>query len=370
MHGGRLWAFARQQGLPPDAVLDASAGINPLGPPASVLAALQDLPGLLRHYPDDTQEDVRTVLARVFAVPRDSLWCGNGATEVMDQIVLAVRPRRTWVVEPAFSEYARIARRHGSVVKSLPCDADFGVPWTALDDHVQPGDLVIVNNPHNPSGRAWPRAVWEAPVRRWTAAGIQVMVDEAFMDFLVDADRYSAIQWAARIPGLWVVRSATKIFALPGLRFGFGVGHDTAVAALGNLRDPWSVNQLAQVAAAAAYQDADFLAATWQWLAQGRRWAVSTWGRHPHTRLHEGRANYLLVEFPTAEAATAVADGLLAQAILVRRLDAWPGLGPQFLRIALRTPTENRRIWEAASTMLAGMDRPCAKEADDTPSDG
>lgn len=342
-HGGRIHAFARQHQMPWEHVLDASASINPLGPPGSVLAALDPLAPWLRHYPDSEQWAVRHVLADRFGLDPDTIWCGNGATEVLDHLVMVLRPARTWIVEPAFSEYARAAARHGSAVHRVAMAPPFDFPGALLDPGVGAQDLVVLNNPHSPSGRAWPRADWEPWVRRWSARGAWVAVDEAFLDFLDDGQALTALAMTPAHQVL-VIRSATKIYALPGLRFGWGVGPRSLVERLAALRDPWSVNQLAQVAAAQAYQDEAFLQATHRWLAGERPWLADAIGRLPGVRVHPGRANFLLLEWGSAATAQGAAERLAADGILIRSLTEWRGLGARWSRIAVSTRAGDTRL--------------------------
>ncbi len=350
-HGGRIHAFARQHHLPLEQVLYASASINPLGPPASVLAALDPLAPWLRHYPDSDQWVVRRVLASRFGVDPDTIWCGNGATEVLDHMVMALKPARTWLVEPAFSEYARVAARHGSAVQRVVMPPPFDFPGALLDSGVSAHDLVVLNNPHSPSGRAWPRSDWEPFLRRWTARGAWVAVDEAFLDFLPDDQALSALPLTSAGRVL-VIRSATKMFSLPGLRFGFGVGPRDLVERVSALRDPWSVNQLAQVAAVAAYRDDAFLRQTHRWLKDERPGFADALGRLPGVRVHSGRANFLLLEWASETAAQEAADQLAAAGILIRSLAAWRGLGARWSRVAVSTHPNNERLLDRLQTAL------------------
>lgn len=343
---------ARLRQVEPHAILDASASINPLGPPSSALQALSDLAGLVRHYPDSTHEPVRRALSAALAVPTDHIWCGNGATEVLDQLLYTLRPRRVCIVEPAFSEYGRVAARHGLPIERIAMKPPFSYPADRLDALLAEGDVLVFNNPHNPSGRAYPRSEWESLFWRWAARGVHILVDEAFMDFLPDASRFSALPLATSVDGVTVVRSATKIFALPGLRLGAGIGSPSLVHKITSLRDPWSVNQLAQAAAVAAYKDAAFLQETWQWLEGARAWAEGTWGSHPRIHTFPTTANFMLARWPEAAVASHVAAALWNNGVLVRRLHGSLGLGAEWMRIALRTPEENVRIWRVVQAAL------------------
>lgn len=350
-HGGRVHEFSKARGVAPDDVLDFSASINPLGSPNAVQDVLRRAETLVRYYPDSGQARVRGVLSRTFRVPEEAVWCGNGSTAVMDEIYEALKPTRTVVLTPAFSEYGRIASRHGSPVVTLPLEADFGLPVARIGEQLKAGDLLILNNPHNPSGVAWPRKSFEASLKEWTQRGAKVMVDEAFMDFLPDADRYTAIPLVQN-GGVMVVRSATKIYAVPGLRFGFGVALPEMRAAVDQMRDPWSVNQIAQECACAAYEDHEFLKRTWHWLRTAQEQARQMWAGHSGVHAYPTRANYVLLAVGSSTVARTLADTLADDGILVRHYLGQPEPQSTWIRAALRLHPDNARLGERVRDIL------------------
>jgi threonine-phosphate decarboxylase len=348
-HGGRVYEFAAARGWPRERVLDLSANLNPLGPPAVVRPVLADAEGWLRHYPDLTQHAVREAAARHLGLSARHVWAAHGATEVIDQVLGLWKPRRVWILTPAFAEYARIARRHGLEAKPVPLarlpDGTLALPLTTLDRVLAASDCLVINNPHNPSGTAWLRQVWEEALRRWLARGVRVLVDEAFMEFRRDHPRYSVVSLIPESPHLVVVRSGTKIFALPGLRFGLGVASPAVVRAVDRRRDPWSVNQLAQEVYRRAYQDAAFLAATWDWMEAAHAWLRETWSQHPSLKVWPTAVNFFLVQCPDPDWADHLAHRLADRGILVRRLAPHPIHGPAAIRVALRSPADNARAY-------------------------
>ncbi|WP_067934314.1 cobyric acid synthase [Alicyclobacillus kakegawensis] len=365
VHGGRIEDYMEDTGLAETEIVDFSANINPLGPPRSVQAAIADALPSVRHYPDIHQRQVRRVLSERFQVGEECILCGNGASEVIDLFFRALRPARVHLVEPAFAEYARFARRSGADIHVLTAASELLAGrlepvLKRLDAAVRPGDAVVLNNPHNPSGRFFFRSVWEPFVLDWAERGVWVLCDESFLDFRKDGDAHSAIHLSAQTRRLVTVRSATKVYAMPGLRFGFGVAHPDTVRRLEAGRDPWSVNRLAQAAAAAAYQDDSFLQETWRWLAEEQDFLAARWGREADWRWYAGDANFFLVRWNDASV-----EGLLVylqrQGLFLRSCANFPGLGPNFLRIAVRSRPENERLWQAVTSYLhSSASRPAA----------
>ncbi|MCL6636387.1 MAG: threonine-phosphate decarboxylase CobD [Alicyclobacillus sp.] len=355
VHGGRVYEYALASGREWQDVLDFSANINPLGPPESVLQAIVEALPQIRHYPDAHHTQVRAVLAKRYQVPPDSLVCGNGASEVLELAVRQLQPCRVWVCEPAFAEYALAAQRLRVPVARVAIhwtERGTELPWDELDRVVRPGDAVILNNPHNPTGGCWPLMSWWPVLERWLATGVGVVVDESFADFLPDEYEFSLLASPVLHPRLWVVRSATKMYALPGLRFGFAVTHPQTAAAVAAVRDPWSVNQLAQVAAAAAYQDHAFVTQTRIWLQAEHAWAAQTWGNWKKVQWYPPSVNFFLIRLRDASDAERLQAGLASHGVFVRSCHNFHGLDSSYLRIALKAHADNERLWQLAHSLL------------------
>jgi threonine-phosphate decarboxylase len=351
-HGGRVYEYAEQMNVSVESIHDFSANMNPFGPPASVLSAVRTMPVfVISSYPDARHSSIKSILANELDIDANALFCGNGATEVMELIVRNIQPKRVVVLEPAFSEYAAIAFRNRIQVVRIPLllDREFALPISALDTCLQRNDLVFLNYPHNPSGRVWPRSEWEDAVRSWSRRGVTVVCDESFIDFLSDINDLTAVPLVREEEHVFVVRSATKMYAIPGLRFGFGVGNAKIVADIEKERDPWSVNQIAQIAAMKAYRDTGFLEKTRRWLLAEQAYIKDTWGKSPWVRFFVPQANFFLVQFNDAKVAQELQSTLRKNWLFLRDCTDFTCLGPNYLRIGIRSHTENELLWSAVT---------------------
>ena len=342
-------------------MIDFSANINPLGPPVSVMNALQGSLALIRHYPDPNHTEVREVLAQHFGVHPSQVLCGNGASEVIDLLLQSLKPTRVVVLEPAFSEYRRAAERHGIQVLSMsllgPWNSSapsFQLPLDELELVLHSGDLVFLNNPHNPTGTCVKARDWITQAHAWQERGVQVVVDESFLDFVPDETDYTVIPHAVQSESLFIIRSATKFYALPGLRFGFAIGSSSHFHRIERLRDGWSVNQLAQIAAAEAYKDNGFQKDTWGWLHAEQEHVRRLWAKVPAGRpavatvtLHMGQVNFFLLQFHHPEIGHLVEQHLQGRGMLIRHCASFVGLESGFYRLAIRTAAENLVLHQA-----------------------
>lgn len=353
-HGGRIYQFAREFAHDVSDVRDFSANINPFGPPPFVLRAIEAALPMVRHYPDESHATAKQALSDRLSAQRDRLICGNGAVAVLELVVRALAPRRVFIFEPAFSEYAAIARRCGAAVRSLalPLDAHGAVGQLPVPDGIAKGDLVIVNNPHNPTGARWTAEQWEGSVAQWEQQGAFTLFDESFIDFLDDAAACTALRGGEVSPRRIIVRSLTKMYAIPGLRFGYAVAPADIAARVEDNRDPWSVNVFAQAAAIAALREGfGFERGTRERMREERAFVQGAWGAHPAVTLYPPAANFFLVRFASASCATCLAKGVAVHGAMLRDCSSFTGLDGAYLRVAIRHHADNAWLWE----MVAGL---------------
>jgi threonine-phosphate decarboxylase len=322
-HGGNLAAVARQFGIAPDRILDFSANVNPYGLPpraAERLAREAADPHLLAAYPDPDAGELRAALAAHLDVPPESIVIASGADALIHAVLRALAPRRCVIPQPAFSEYARAA------------SANRG----------DGPDLLILNNPHNPTGACLSRAAMLERV-----AGISVLADEAFVDYVPEA---AITRDAAARAGLVSIRSLTKFYGAPGLRAGYAVAEPATARAIAAQLPPWPVTTLALNAFAEALRDRDYARET---IERNRR-AREVLARDLAAlgcEVLPSAANFLLVRVADA---IGLRDLLIRHhAILVRECESFEGLERgRYLRIAVRRESENRCLVEALREIL------------------
>lgn len=341
-HGGNLtWA---SQVAGSSVIWDFSASINPWGPPASAIAAIQAAIPELIHYPDPNYGALRGAIALHHGLDPAWVFPGNGAAELLTWAAMDLAQESlTALITPAFADYGRACRGAGAAL--LPCGLDLHSEQR-LEDLLPPSALLL-NNPHNPTGKLWPVAellplIAESPC---------VVVDEAFMDFLPPGQQQSLIPYLAQFPQLVVLRSLTKFYSLPGLRLGYALAHPDRLAQWRQRRDPWAVNHLAAAVGAVVLEDQEFAQKTWQWLPPAREKLFQGLAGLPGLTPYPGAANFLLVE--TAVGSDLLQLDLLQTAqVLIRDCLSFPELGDRYFRVAVRTEAENQHLLTALTASL------------------
>ena len=176
-----------------------------------------------------------------------------------------------------------------------------------------------------------------------------LIVDEAFADYCPER---SVLPQAAAWPHVVVLRSLTKLYALPGLRVGYAVARRATARRLQRHLPSWSVNIMGQVAACAALADAAHVRKSLQFMAKERRRLTELLEALPGCAVVPACANYLFVDLPRGFHARPVADALRREGILIRDCSSIPGAHAGAVRLAVRAPRENDRLILALSRIL------------------
>lgn len=282
----------------------------------------------LAAYPDGSAA-LAAVAARHGRPPEEVLLTA-GAAEAFVLLARALRPRRAVVVHPQFTEPESALREAGHAVERVVLRAADGF---RLDPAAVPGDadLVVVGNPTNPTSVLHPAAL----LRELARPGRTLVVDEAFMD-AVPGERES-LAAGREVPGLVVLRSLTKTWGLAGLRIGYALAGPETVAVLRRAQPLWAVSAPALAAAVACMEPRalDEAAEAARVFTADRAYLVDRLRGLPGVEVagDPPAAPFVLLRLPGAAEAR---RALRALGYAVRRADTFPGLGPDWLRIAVR----------------------------------
>jgi threonine-phosphate decarboxylase len=335
-HGAHGAAVSRSLDVAERDLLDFSQNINPLGVPAEAMeAARRALREDAGRYPDAGYRLLRDALAAYLGVSPAKILPTNGGAEAL---FLAARGARAGgkalILEPTFSEYAAAA--HAAGLEPVRRQARRSEDGFRLDSAVLEGldgvSLIFLCNPNNPTGNALERAEVLEVADRVLGNGAVLVVDEAFADFVPE------ISVVAEADGdLYVARSFTKFFGIPGLRLGCLVCANPVL--LQQYQPSWPVNAVAAAAGTVAVRDQAFVDASVVGVKRLREELLQGLGALPGLTAFPGVANFLLVCGPEG-----LSVRLARRGVLVRGCEPFLGLGPGYFRVAVRSAAENERL--------------------------
>ena len=345
-HGGNIHRHRNQERDQP--MLDFSANLNPLGPPAWLRSAINCHLQLLGHYPDpDCTELVRAVAER-YRVDRELIVPGNGSTELLHLIPRIVSVRRALLPVPCYIDYIDVLEKNSIEVEFIDTAADgYRVSPGQIAAKIQGNDLVVFGNPVNPSGAFLEdEAILDLAQKH---PDTLFVIDEAFHDFI---EPFTTV--GGTLANIITLNSLTKFFSIPGLRVGFGIFPEPYCRKIRELLPQWSVNTLAQIIAARAVNDQAYAADTKSLCTMLREQLRGALGGFEGIEVLDSHANYLLLRLSGGLSGQWLYQELLQEGIIIRRCGNYRGLGDAYVRVAVRTETENRRLVEALRKVIGG----------------
>lgn len=321
--------------------LDFSVNVNPLGTPGRVIEAACEG---IRHsdrYPDVECRKLRAKLAQAEGVCGERIVFGNGAADLIFALALAKHPRNVLLPAPTFAEYEQAVRMAGGqVIYYELSEAEGFLLDERIIEHISPDvDMLFLCNPNNPTGLPLKKELVFRILERCAACGTMLVVDECFNEFLDVPEAYSVKEYIDRYPGLFILKAFTKVYAMAGLRLGYGFSSDQALLVrMGEMRQPWSVSIPAQYAGVAALDETDYVSRCKAMLA-GERDALKAGLRNMGFTVYDSQANYIFFR-----AWPGLHQAMAEQGILIRDCGNYVGLSEGYFRIAVKTREENTEL--------------------------
>jgi len=330
-------------------IIKLASNENPLGASKLAIAALQEELAELNLYPDGNAFELKQALSRELGVSPAQLTIGNGSSDILDFVLRAfVTPEHeVMFAEHAFAMYPILTKIIGAKpvqVKAQNWGHDLRAMASSITDATR---VVFIANPNNPTG-TW---LSESELREFMQAlpgHVLVVLDEAYFEYVDEADYPNGITMTADYPNLVVTRTFSKVYGLAGLRVGYGVSTPEMADYLNRVRPPFNANQLALVAAKYALNDKEHLQKSIELNQRGMKQLVSVFDEMGLEYI-PSVGNFISAKMP--KSGKVVFEALLREGVIVRPVDNY-GM-PDFLRITIGTEGENDKFVSALKKVLA-----------------
>jgi threonine-phosphate decarboxylase len=342
-HGGNVLQIAAKFGVKPEQVIDFSANINPLGMPGGLRQLFIDNLSCLEQYPDIDYQKLHQRLANHHQCPQSYVLAGNGATELIFLWAQYVQPKKALLVEPSFREYRRALMRANCDIKNymLSEDEHFELTSRILTQLTPDLDCLFLCTPNNPTGLQPDADLLIQILTRCSVMGIKLFIDESFLDFM--PARASLSRFMESHPNLYILRSLTKFYALPGLRLGYLLSSDDVLFQhIREQKEPWTINALAALAGEVLFDYTTYHQATYDWLEKEQDYLLGELAKFKQVQFYPPSANYLF--FKHLEENSALQAQLMQHRILIRSCDNYLGLNNHFYRVAIKSRADNQKL--------------------------
>lgn len=341
--GKPISELVRELGLKESNVIKLASNENPLGTSPLALKAMINTLNAVARYPDGSGFELKAALSDRYAIDKDQIILGNGSNDVLDLVArVLLKPGATAVYsQHAFAVYPLLVQAIGANGISVPA-RDYGHDLTAMLDAITPETrIVFIASPNNPTGTLSSADDLLRFLER-VSRDVLVVLDEAYNEYLPEANKANSIGWLKQFPNLIITRTFSKAFGLAGVRVGYGLAHPEVANLMNRVRQPFNVCSIGLAGALAALQDHAFVE------------RVHTLNRTGMLQLTDGLrklgieyipsyGNFISFRIEGDETnAAKVNQRLLQQGIIVRPLGAYEM--PQHLRVTIGLDSENKKF--------------------------
>ncbi len=356
-HGGDVWGFSRKYNIALEQVLDFSGPINFLGPSQKAVEAVKQQAKLMRFYPDPNPAELRSEIANYVGhgVVEKNIILGNGSIELIYMIAEVFPCNFKAVIPvPSFTEYEKaVLRVHGETIfVQLP--DNFALETDRIKKAVTDDTkLMCICNPHSPSGTLFSRDTVLDLLDFCQKKDIILSVDENYIEFAPKGENATMVGYVKEHPNLFVIRSVTKFYGMPGIRFGYGIAAENLIDTLQTVRQPWSINTLAGFATLAAFNDKAFIENTKRTIAKEKASFAKMLTEIGGLHVFPSETNFLLVKILNPKfKSTGLREELAKQRMLIRDCSTFVGLDDSFFRVTVRSGADNAKLVDALRRII------------------
>ncbi|EMJ96698.1 cobyric acid synthase [Leptospira alstonii] len=357
-HGGNLVELSQIAGCKPNEILDFSANVNPIGFPEWLRPFIHSKISGLLSYPDPNYTSLKEKIYSKYGMFPGQIALGNGASELIFQIPFAVDADYALIATPCYGDYKKAI-----LLRNIPCTEfvlkeeiffrlDFDEVRNVLKSKPDQKALVFLGHPNNPTGITLDKN--EILKIAYEFPNSSFVIDESFIDFCPEESSFLR----DRTENMILLRSMTKILAIPGLRIGVCFASSRICSLLSKRLPTWNVNSLAASVYEKALSDTEYLENSKQKNGIWKEKLVSDLCNLDFMHVFPSEANFILIKILNNRDTSSLVQKLLRKhRIAVRDCGNFAGLSENFIRIAVRNPEENEKIVNAFSDVLYGTNK-------------
>ena len=348
-HGGNIYKKAKELGMDENKILDYSANISPLGLPEYIRnAIIAAIDGTI-NYPDPECNELRKAISKEDGVEPQCISCGNGGADMLYRLAFGLKPKKVLLPVPAFVEYEEAMTAAGAEMVYYAMKEDLLIREDITEWITPETDLVIICNPNNPTGLLTKRELIIKVLEKAKKTDTMVMIDECFLEICREEAEYTVKPWIEQYDNLMILKSFTKLYAIPGVRLGYLLsGNPQIIEKVNRSGQAWSVSHIAQCAGVAALGNPEYKQAVIDTVEKELDFMKEELKKLPLT-LYDGKANYL---FFRTSGITDLDKQLEHYGIMIRNCSNYVNLGNDYWRVAVKAHGDNLRLIAALKEIL------------------
>ena len=349
-HGANVDNMAKKFGKNENDIIDFSSNVNPhiisdLG--KYVLEGLEKS----RSYPDINYTNLRNNISDYIKVDSELIIPGNGATEIIYLLMKSIK-RRLAILNPTFSEYGRGAKLNNLEIIDfhLKEENNFSIDLDEIQKNMDKFDSLFICNPNNPNGKV-------KDLNRLLDLMIEnnklLIVDETFMEFVGEEEKYSLINKINQTPSLFILKAVTKFFGMPGLRLGYGVtSNKQIIKNIYEYKEPWTINSFAENLSNYLFKDNEYINGSKNYYINERKFMLEELRKISRLKVYDTDTNFVLIKLDDDEANSLKLELFEKYNILIRDASNFIGLDKSYIRVAIKSHNDNKVLIESLRKIL------------------
>ena len=349
-HGANVDNMAKKFGKNENDIIDFSSNVNPhiisdLG--KYVLEGLEKS----RSYPDINYTNLRNNISDYIKVDSELIIPGNGATEIIYLLMKSIK-RRLAILNPTFSEYGRGAKLNNLEIIDfhLKEENNFSIDLDEIQKNMDKFDSLFICNPNNPNGKV-------KDLNELLDLMIEndklLIVDETFMEFVGEEEKYSLINKIEQTPNLFILKAVTKFFGMPGLRLGYGVtSNKQIIKNIYEYKEPWTINSFAENLSNYLFKDKEYINGSKDYYINERKFMLEELRKISRLKVYDTDTNFVLIKLDDDEANSLKLELFEKYNILIRDASIFIGLDKSYIRVAIKSHNDNKVLIESLRKIL------------------
>ena len=304
-----------------------------------------------RSYPDINYTNLRNNISDYIKVDSELIIPGNGATEIIYLLMKSIK-RRLAILNPTFSEYGRGAKLNNLEIIDfhLKEENNFSIDLDEIQKNMDKFDSLFVCNPNNPNGKV-------KDLNELLDLMIEndklLIVDETFMEFVGEEEKYSLINKIEQTPNLFILKAVTKFFGMPGLRLGYGVTSNKQI--INNIyeyKEPWTINSFAENLSNYLFKDKEYINGSKDYYINERKFMLEELRKISRLKVYDTDTNFVLIKLDDDEANSLKLELFEKYNILIRDASNFIGLDKSYIRVAIKSHNDNKVLIESLRKIL------------------
>jgi len=323
-------------------IIDFSSNITPLGIPNSVKSIIKKNLDKVQFYPDPHSDTVISSLEKYTHLPKSNIIVGNGAIEILYNFCFAFLSKTTKVLihVPTFQEYETAVKLSNCKISYFN-SLNLSVNIDLFISQIPKNGCIFLCNPNNPTGELLSKKELLFIIIAAKKLKTIVFIDECFIE-LVPKSNESVLSYVKKYDNIFILRSLTKSFGLPGLRIGYACGSKEIIKILQKIKIPWSVNSLAQDAANVVIKNVSHIKKSNLIIKKELKYLENSISMLNGFECISSSTNFILIK--TKYDSTKLQRKLLKSKILIRDCKNFRGLDNHYIRIAVKSHKDNVKL--------------------------